>query len=71
MATLENNVKTLSKKLRESENELRQKANFCNEHKFSKEEEWLRMKCQIVQEIRFEVELLTSDKEYRPHFSFL
>ena len=70
MATLENNVKILSEKLKEAETDLRNKANFCNEHKFSKEEEWLRMKHQIVQEIRFEVELLTTDKNYRPLFNF-
>ena len=67
---LEKNVEILFNKVYEAEKDLRNRANYCHEHKFSKEEEWLIMKCQIVQEIRFEVELLTSDKEYRPRFSF-
>ena len=67
---LEKNVEILFNKVYEAEKDLRNRANYCHEHNFPKEEEWLRMKCQIVQEIRFEVELLTSDKEYRPRFSF-
>ena len=70
MKSLKDNVQTLSKVLKEQENELRQKANFCHEHKFQREEEWLRMKCQIVQEIRFEVDLLDSSKDFRPLFNF-
>jgi len=70
MKNLSNNVDKMVEVLKEKETELRQKANFCREHKFSKEEEWLRMKYQIVNEIRFEVELLKSENEFRPRFDF-
>ncbi len=70
MNNLSENVDKLATILKEKEVELRQKANFCNEHNFKKEEEWLRMKYQIVNEIRFEVELLKSENEFRPLFDF-
>jgi hypothetical protein len=63
-------VDKLIKVLKEKEVDLRSKANFCCQHKFLKEEEWLRMKFQIVNEIRFEVELLKGEKEFRPLFNF-
>jgi hypothetical protein len=70
MKSLSDNVQTLSQVLKEQETKLRQKANFCKEHNFHKEEEWFRMKCQIVQEIRFEVDLLQSSNDFRPLFDF-
>lgn len=70
MQNLSKNIDKLMEVLRKNENELRQKANFCKEHKFTKEEEWLRMKYQIVNQIRFEVELLKTEKEYKPLFNF-
>ena len=70
MKDLSKNVDKLVEVLKEKEAGLRQKANFCREHKFTKEEEWLRMKYQIVNEIRFEVELLKSENEFRPLFNF-
>jgi len=70
MEKLSQNVDKLVDVLKQKETDLRQKANFCKEHKFTKEEEWLRMKYQIVNEIRFEVELLKSKNEFRPLFDF-
>ena len=70
MATLENNVKILSDKLREKEKQLNDKANFCREHKFHKEEEHIRFKVDIVRQIRFEVELLNGKNDLRPLFDF-
>lgn len=70
MATLENNVKILSEKLREKEKQLNDKANFCKEHKFFKEEEHIRLKVNIVREIRFEVDLLNGKNDLRPLFDF-
>ena len=70
MATIENNVKILSEKLREKEKSLNDKANFCKEHKFFKEEEHIRLKVNIVREIRFEVELLDGQNDLRPYFDF-
>lgn len=70
MKNLSNNVDKLVEVLKEKETDLRKNANFCREHKFTKEEEWLRMKYQIVNEIRFEVELLKSENEFRPLFNF-
>ena len=70
MATLENNVKILSEKLKEKEKQLNDKANFCKEHKFFKEEEYIRLKVNIVREIRFEVDLLNGKNDLRPLFDF-
>lgn len=70
MKDLSKNVDKLVEVLKEKEAGLRQKANFCREHKFTKEEEWLRMKYQIVNEIRFEVEQLKNENEFRPLFTF-
>jgi hypothetical protein len=70
MKDLSKNVDKMVEVLKEKEADLHQKANFCREHKFTKEEEWLRMKYQIVNEIRFEVELLKSENEFRPLFNF-
>ena len=70
MKNLSANVDKLVEILKEKETDLRKKANFCSEHKFKKEEEWLRMKYRIVNEIRFEVELLKSENEFRPLFDF-
>lgn len=67
---LMSNISILKKELSKKEETLRQQANFCSDHNFKKEEEWLRMKVRIIQEIRFEVDLLTSDNEYRPFFDF-
>ena len=70
MKNLSKNVDKMIEVLKQKESDLRQKANFCKEHKFTKEEEWLRMKYQIVNQIRFEVELLKSENEFRPLFEF-
>ena len=70
MATIENNVKILSEKLREKEKQLNDKANFCREHKFYKEEEHIRFKVDIVRQIRFEVDLLNGKNDLRPLFDF-
>jgi hypothetical protein len=70
MSDLSKNVDKLADILRKKESELREKANFCREHNFAKEEEWLRMKCQIVKEIRLETELLKGENEFRPFFNF-
>jgi len=70
MENLSQNVDKLIEVLKQKETDLRQKANFCKEHKFTKEEEWLRMKYKIVNEIRIEAELLKSDNEFRPWFDF-
>lgn len=70
MENLSKNVDKLVAVLNKKETDLRQKANFCKEHGFTKEEEWLRMKWKIVSEIRFEVELLKSENEFRPVFNF-
>ena len=70
MATIENNLKILSEKLREKEKQLNDKANFCKEHKFLKEEEHIRFKVEIVRQIRFEVELLNGKNDLRPFFDF-
>lgn len=70
MKNLSENVDKLAEVLKEKETDLRKKATFCKEHKFEKEYEWLWMKYQIVNEIRFEVELLKSENEFRPRFEF-
>ena len=70
MENLSKNVDKFVDALKKKEDDLRQKVNFCREHKFTKEEDWLRMKYQIVNEIRYEVELLKSEKEFRPLFDF-
>ena len=70
MATLETNVKILSEKLKEKETKLNDKANFCKEHKFYKEEEHIRFKVDIIRQIRFEVELLDGQNDLRPYFDF-
>ena len=67
---LEENIGILYEKVYEAEKDLRQRANYCHEHNFPKEEEWLRMKCQIVSEIRFEIDLLSDKKPLRPSFRF-
>ena len=67
---LEKNVEILFNKVYEAEKDLRNRANYCKEHNFPKEEEWLRMKCEIVNEIRFEIGQLSKDKDIRPCFSF-
>ena len=67
---LEENIGILYEKVYEAEKDLRQRANYCHEHNFPKEEEWLRMKCQIVSEIRFEIDLLSAKKPLRPNFRF-
>lgn len=67
---LEKNVEILFNKVYEVEKELRQKANYCHEHNFPKEEEWLRMKHDIVNQIRFEIGQLSNEKDIRPLFSF-
>ena len=67
---LEKNVEILFNKVYEAEKDLRNRANYCHEHNFPKEEEWLRMKCEIISEIRFEIELLSDKKDIRPCFRF-
>ena len=67
---LSENVDKLAQVLKEKETDLRKNATFCKEHKFEKEYEWLWMKYQIVNEIRFEIELLKSENEFRPRFEF-
>ena len=69
---LSKNVDKLAEALKKREDALLQKSTFCKEHNFTKEEEWLRLKYSIVQEIRSEVELLkrSAEYEYRPYFSF-
>lgn len=70
MSQIEKNVSKFIECLKEQENKLRQKANFCNEHNFKKEEEYIRSKLQIIQEIRFESELILEPKDNRPLFNF-
>jgi len=70
MENLSKNVDKMVEVLKKKEDDLRQMANFCSEHKFKKEEEWLRMKYRIVNEIRFEVELLKSENNFCPLFDF-
>ncbi|PAC27808.1 hypothetical protein [Flectobacillus sp. BAB-3569] len=70
MEDLSKKVDKLVEVLKEKETDLRHKLKFCKEHKFEKEEEWLRMKYQIVNEIRFEVELLKSENKFCPKLSF-
>ncbi len=67
---LEKNVEILFNKVYEAEKDLRNRANYCNAHNFPKEEEWLRMKCEIISEIRFEIKLLNDKKDIRPCFHF-
>ena len=67
---LSKRIKLLIETLKKEEDRLRQKANFCNEHKFSLEEKWIRQKINTISEIRFEVELLESKNEFRPRFDF-
>lgn len=70
MEDLSKKIDKLVEVLLEKETDLRKKANFCREHNFSKEQEWLHMKYQIVNEIRFEVELLKSENRFCPKFNF-
>ena len=67
---LEKNVGILFNKVYEAEKDLRNRANYCHEHNFPKEEEWLRMKYDIVNQIRFEIDQLSNDKDVRPIFNF-
>jgi hypothetical protein len=63
-------LQLLAERLKEQESILRNKAAFCNEHKFHREEEWIRQRLNIIQEIRFEVELIETAREYDPKFYF-
>ena len=70
MTKLEKNVDKLIEGLKKKESELIQKANFCNEHKFLKEEEWIRARYNIVKDIRFELENAKTSDDYRVYFEF-
>lgn len=70
MSIVDKNIERFLEALKSEEQRIRQKANFCNEHSFSKEEEWLRMKLSIISEIRLEADLINSEKENRPRFKF-
>lgn len=70
MSQIEKNVSKFIECLKEQENKLKQKAKFCNEHNFKKEEEYIRSKLQIIQEIRFESELILESNDNRPYFNF-
>ena len=70
MSQTEKNLKAFIEALQKEESELRSKANYCFEHKFNKDADWLRMKATIVQEIRFEAELISGEKPLRPMFNF-
>jgi len=63
-------IKLMIETLRKEEDRLRQKSNFCSEHKFYEEEKWIRQKVKVISEIRFEMELLESKNEFCPRFNF-
>lgn len=63
-------VQKLSTVIKEQENNLRIKANYLNEHKFTREEAHVRLILNTIQEIRFEVDSIESSQEYRPRFNF-
>jgi len=66
----ENNLSIFIDALTKQEAELRSKTNYCFEHNFKKDGEWLRMKLDIIREIRSEAELISGDNTLRPVFIF-
>lgn len=70
MDKLISNINLLVNSLKEQESKLRANAIFLQEHNFNKEKEWVSMKLDLIQEIRYEVELSLSEKEFNPKFKF-
>lgn len=70
MTQTEKNLKIFIEGLDKKEKEIRAKANFCAEHKFNKECDWLRMKLAIISEIKLEAGFISDDKPIRPLFDF-
>ena len=70
MTQQEQNLTIFIDAITNQEAELRSKTNYCFEHNFKKDGEWLRMKLDIIREIRSEAELISGDKPLRPIFNF-
>lgn len=56
--------------LKKEEVKFRNKMVFCNEHQFKEEERLLRIKMNILSEIRAEAENIKTSEEYQPRFYF-
>lgn len=56
--------------LKKEESKILQKHNFCIEHNFKKESQYLQEQKAMLFEIRCEAELILSSDDYRPRFLF-
>lgn len=68
---MEKGFKQFADRLKEVENQKKQKIKFCKQHNFGEEVRWLQKQVAIISEIRMEMELISEGRRNPSEAKFI